>query len=42
VAHLPRGQAVLTTAGDLPAGIEPERIVTVVDGRFVERDPSPR
>jgi DNA replication and repair protein RecF len=39
VAHLPRGQAVLTTAGELPPGIEPERVVTVVNGAFVERIP---
>jgi DNA replication and repair protein RecF len=36
VAHLPRGQALLTTAGELPPGIAPERVVTVVGGRFVE------
>jgi DNA replication and repair protein RecF len=36
VAHLPRGQALLTTAGELPAGIAPERVVTVVGGRLVE------
>ena len=39
VAHLPRGQAVLTTAGDVPAGITPERVLTVVDGRFVDGTP---
>ena len=30
--HLPRGQAVLTTAGPLPAGAEPEQVVTVTAG----------
>ena len=35
VAHLPPGQALLTTASPLPAGIAPERVVTVVDGRLV-------
>jgi DNA replication and repair protein RecF len=34
VAHLPAGQALLTTASPLPAGIAPERVVTVVDGRL--------
>ena len=35
VAHLPAGQALLTTASPLPDGIAPERVVTVVDGRLV-------
>jgi DNA replication and repair protein RecF len=30
--HLPAGQAVLTTAGPLPAGAEPEQVVTVTAG----------
>ncbi len=30
--HLPPGQAVLTTAGPLPAGAEPEQVVTVNAG----------
>lgn len=30
--HLPPGQAVLTTAGPLPAGAEPEQVVTVTAG----------
>lgn len=34
VRSLPVGQALLTTAGVLPAGIEPERVLTVVDGRL--------
>ncbi|MFP5317913.1 MAG: DNA replication/repair protein RecF [Acidimicrobiia bacterium] len=34
VAHLPPGQAVLTTAGDLPAGVSPDRTVTVAGGRI--------
>ncbi len=32
--HLPPGQAVLTTAGPLPAGAEPELTVTVTGGRL--------
>jgi DNA replication and repair protein RecF len=32
--HLPPGQAVLTTAGPLPAGAKPEKIVTVAAGRL--------
>ena len=32
VRSLPGGQALLTTAGALPAGIEPERVLRVVDG----------
>ena len=39
VAHLPGGQAILTTAGELPPGIAPERVLTVVDGRFVDGPP---
>ena len=36
--HLPSGQAVLTTAGPLPAGAEPEQVVTVTTGALtVER-----
>jgi DNA replication and repair protein RecF len=34
VAHLPAGQALLTTASPLPDGIAPERVVTVVDGKL--------
>jgi DNA replication and repair protein RecF len=34
VRSLPAGQALLTTAGVLPVGIEPERVLTVVDGRL--------
>ncbi len=30
--HLPPGQAVLTTAGPLPAGAEPDQVVTVTAG----------
>jgi DNA replication and repair protein RecF len=30
--HLPPGQAVLTTAGPLPAGAQPEQVVTVSAG----------
>jgi hypothetical protein len=32
VRSLPVGQALLTTAGALPAGIAPERVLRVVDG----------
>ena len=32
--HLPPGQAVLTTAGPLPAGAEPQQVVTVGRGRL--------
>ena len=32
--HLPAGQAVLTTAGPLPAGAEPELTVTVAGGQL--------
>ena len=35
VRSLPKGQAVLTTAGGLPVGIEPERVLRVVDGTLV-------
>ncbi|MDQ4069223.1 MAG: DNA replication/repair protein RecF [Actinomycetota bacterium] len=32
--HLPPGQAVLTTAGPLPPGAEPQQVVTVSGGRL--------
>jgi DNA replication and repair protein RecF len=32
--HLPPGQAVLTTAGPLPEGAEPQQVVTVAAGRL--------
>ncbi len=32
--HLPPGQAVLTTAGPIPEGAEPEQVVTVTAGRL--------
>ena len=32
--HLPPGQAVLTTAGPIPAGAEPDQVVTVTAGRL--------
>jgi DNA replication and repair protein RecF len=35
VAHLPAGQALLTTAGDLPSGMQADATVRVVDGRLV-------
>jgi DNA replication and repair protein RecF len=34
LSHLPAGQAVLTTAGPLPAGAEPQQVVTVTAGRL--------
>jgi len=34
VSHLPAGQAVLTTAGPIPAGAEPQLTVTVTAGRL--------
>ena len=34
VAHLPAGQAMLTTAGGVPAGAHPELVVHVSDGRI--------
>jgi DNA replication and repair protein RecF len=33
--HLPAGQAILTTAGSLPAGLNPERMVRVESGRVL-------
>ncbi len=33
--HLPLGQAVLTTAGTVPAGAEPERVLRITAGRVV-------
>ena len=32
--HLPAGQAVLTTAGPIPAGADPDQVVTVTAGRL--------
>ncbi len=32
--HLPPGQAVLTTAGPIPAGAEPDQVVTVTAGQL--------
>jgi DNA replication and repair protein RecF len=34
LAHLPPGQAVLTTTGPLPAGAAPDQVVTVAAGRL--------
>lgn len=34
--HLPEGQAVLTTAGSVPAPASPERVLRVVDGHILE------
>jgi DNA replication and repair protein RecF len=39
LAHLPRGQAVLTTASGAPAGARPELVVTVADGRLIDSPP---
>ena len=33
LAHLPSGQALLTTAGPLPAGVAPARLCLIVPGR---------
>jgi hypothetical protein len=33
VAHLGTGQTLLTTAGAVPEGVEPERRLRVADGR---------
>ena len=35
LAHLPPGQAVLTTAGVLPSGTPPEAVVRVVGGEVI-------
>ena len=32
---LPQGQALLTTAGVLPQGLEPDQVITVRDGKVV-------
>jgi hypothetical protein len=32
---LPEGQALLTTASDLPAGIEPERRLSLAGGKIL-------
>ena len=41
LAHLPAGQAVLTTAGGLPPGATPEQVLVVEDGKLgrAERRP---
>lgn len=36
VAHLPPAQALLTTTGSLPAGVAPELVLRVRDGRVAE------
>jgi DNA replication and repair protein RecF len=35
LANLPAGQVLLTTAGELPPGAEPERILRIADGAIV-------
>ena len=40
LAHLPPGQALLTTAGPIPEGAEPDLVVQVADGRLVTGGPS--
>ena len=35
VELLPAGQALLTTAGGLPAGVDPEQVLTLAEGRVV-------
>ena len=37
VAHLPEGQALVTTAGALPPGLAAERVIWVAGGRLVPR-----
>ncbi|GAC1589523.1 MAG: hypothetical protein NVS3B21_06210 [Acidimicrobiales bacterium] len=37
LAHLPPGQALLTTAGPLPAGVEPAAVVEVCNGEATTR-----
>jgi DNA replication and repair protein RecF len=39
LAHLPAGQAVLTTAGPIPHGATPEQVVTVTAGRLAVEAP---
>ena len=39
VKHLPSGQTLLTTAGVVPDGIEPERRLRVVEGHLADVDP---
>jgi DNA replication and repair protein RecF len=34
LVHLPPGQALLTTAGPVPAGARPARVVSIRDGRI--------
>jgi DNA replication and repair protein RecF len=34
--HLPPGQAILTTAGPVPAGATPDQVVTVTAGRLIQ------
>ena len=41
LAHLPPGQALLTTAGPLPAGVEPAAVVEVCNGQAMTRSPHP-
>ena len=36
VEHLPNGQAILTTAGPIPAGIDPDLVIRVRSGHLVE------
>jgi DNA replication and repair protein RecF len=36
VQHLPPGQTLLTTAGVIPGGVHPERLLRVVGGRLVD------
>lgn len=34
--HLPDGQIVITTAGDVPEGAVPQRVITIADGAIVD------
>jgi DNA replication and repair protein RecF len=35
LAHVPAGQALLTTAGPLPAGVEPAAVLHIKNGTIV-------
>ncbi|MCA1677235.1 MAG: hypothetical protein LC799_35345, partial [Actinobacteria bacterium] len=37
--HLPEGQSVLTTTGDIPPAATPHRVVSIQDGRIVAAKP---
>jgi len=41
LANLPPGQVLLTTAGELPPGAQPDRVVRIADGAIVEGGAGP-